>query len=254
MTYKLFCGNCLDILPELGSQSVNLILADLPFSTKKRRVTDLKWDSPINLDVLWREYKRILKPNGVVVLHGINPFASSLIQSNPSWFKYDYIWIKSQAANFQLAKKMPLKKHEQLLVFYSGRPTYNPQMWKGKPKQKRIGKETYGKRKSETYINTKMVNLSSILSNIYYPTTILNFPSVPRNKSLHRTQKPVELEEFIIRTYSNKGDIVLDNVMGSGTTIIASERNERNSIGIELDMGIFEIARKRIEGEAKEYL
>jgi len=222
--FRLICADCLVEMKNIPSQSIDLILADLPFSSKKRKVTDLKWDSQIDLTALWNQYKRILKENGTVALHAIQPFASQLIGSNPEWFRYEYIWVKSQAANFQLAKKMPLKKHEQILIFYNKPPTYNPQMWIGESKAKRIGKETYQKRKSETYINTKMVNLRAVMSDRYYPTTILSIPSVPRNQSLHRTQKPVALEEFLINTYTNEGDVVLDNTMGSGSTIVAAKK------------------------------
>lgn len=246
MESKLVLADCLDVMSDIPDKSVQLILADLPYSSKKNRVTDLEWDSEINLVELWRHYKRVLKPGGVVALHGTQPFSSRLIYSNPDWFKYDYIWIKSQAANFQLAKKMPLKKHEQILIFYTGRPAYNPQMWRGEIKQKRIGSETYQNRKSEAYIKTKMVNLASIPSDTYYPTTILTFPSVPRNQSLHRTQKPVELEEFFIKTYTNEGDVVLDNVMGVGTTCIAAKNLSRTYIGIEKEHEFYEIAEDRL--------
>lgn len=243
---KLWFGNCLDEMNRIDDNSVSLILADLPFSSKKRKITDLKWDLQIDIDDLWKQYKRVLKPNGVIALHAVQPFSSALVNSNPDWFKYDYIWIKSQAANFQLAKKMPLKKHEQILIFYNKRPTYNPQMWKGELKQKRIGNNKYQDRQKETYIKTNMVNLESVASDIYYPTTILNIPSVSRNQSLHRTQKPVALEEFFINTYTNVGETVLDNTCGSGTTLVASRNLKRKAIGIENDKETFEIARTRL--------
>lgn len=245
---ELWFGDCLTEMNRIENGSVSLILADLPFSSEKRKITDLKWDSQINIVELWKQYKRVLKPNGVVALHAVQPFSSLLVNSNFDWFKYDYIWIKSQAANFQLAKKMPLKKHEQILIFYKNKPTYNPQMWKGELKQKRIGEKKYQNRQKETYIKTKMVNLESVPSDIYYPTTILTFPSVPRNKSLHRTQKPVELEEFFIKTYTNIGDLILDNTVGSGTILEACANTLRKGIGIEKDPEIFEIAKERLYG------
>ena len=248
MDAKLWFGDCLELMKNISDKSVDMILADLPFSSNKRKITNLKWDSQINIEEMWREYKRIIKPNGVIALHAIQPFSSLLICSNLEWFKYDYIWEKSQAANFQLAKKMPLKKHEQILIFYGKPPTYNPQMWKGEAKQKRIGSKKYQDRKNETYIDTNMVNLENVLSDTYYPTTTLKFKSVPRNKSLHRTQKPVKLEEFFIKTYTNAGELVLDNTMGSGTTVEAAINLGRRAIGIEKDKEIFDIAVKRIYG------
>lgn len=239
-------GDCFEKMNMIQDSSVQLILCDLPFSTKARKVTDLLWDKEMDLGKLWKEYRRILKPNGVVALHATQPFVTSLINSNPLWFKYEYIWMKSQAANFQLAKKMPLKKHEYVLIFYNKKPIYNPQMWKGEMKDKRIGRETYQKRKNETYIKTSMVNLETVKSDMYYPTTLLNFKSVPRNRSLHPTQKPVELEEFFIRTYTNENDVVVDNTMGVGSTLMAAMNTNRNGIGIEKNERYFEIAMKRL--------
>jgi DNA modification methylase len=246
MNIDLILGDCLEKMRMIPDGSVDLILTDLPYSSKKKRVTDLDWDSEIDLGLLWSEYKRVIKRNGVVALNAGMPFLSRIYQSNPDWYKYEYIWIKSQAANFQLAKVMPLKKHEYVAVFYKSRPTYNPQMTKGENKKKRIGNAKYQDRKNPTYMNTKMVNLEAVDSDTYYPTTILSIPSVPRNKSLHKTQKPVELAEFFIRTYSNKGDIVLDSAAGVFTTGIACLNTGRNFVGIEKERDIFEIGRQRV--------
>ena len=145
----LFNADCMDILPLIPDKSVQLILADLPYG-----ITDFKWDSVLNLDKLWIEYKRVLTDNGCVLLHSTQPFNTTLINSNYKWFKYEYIWIKTQASNF-LAKKMPLKKHENILVFYGKTPIYNPQMRKGESKMKRIGNEKYQDRKNDMYLSSK---------------------------------------------------------------------------------------------------
>lgn len=237
----IYCADMLETMPLIDEKSIDLILCDLPYG-----ITDCKWDCQINLNSLWYQYKRIIKPNGTILLNATQPFATTLINSNPKWFKYDWIWIKTQAANFQLAKKMPLKKHEYILVFYNKKPTYNPQMWKGELKSKRIGNEIYQSRKNEMYLASKPANLNAVKSDIYYPTTILNFPSVSRNKSLHPTQKSIELCEYLIKTYTNKGDLVLDNAAGSGTSGLACKNTERNFILIEKEQKYVEIAEKRI--------
>lgn len=246
---KVYQGDCLSIMKDIEDKSVSLIFADLPYGGG---ITDLKWDSQIDLTALWIQYKRILKPNGVVLLYATQPFASNLINSNPKWFKYDWVWIKTQAANFQLAKKMPLKKHESILVFYGKKPIYNPQMWKGETKMKRIGTEKYQDRKSDMYLSSKPANLKAVASDLYYPTTILNFPSVSRNKSLHPTQKSVGLAEFLIKTYTNENDLVLDNTAGSSTTAIACINTNRPWIMIEQDKKYVEISLQRIKTHVEE--
>ena len=175
----LFQGDCLDIMPLIPDNSIDLILCDILVSGI---VTDCKWDSVLNLYKLWIEYKRVLTDNGCVLLHSTQPFNTTLINSNYKWFKYEYIWIKTQASNFQLAKKMPLKKHENILVFYGKTPIYNPQMRKGESKMKRIGNEKYQDRKNDMYLSSKPSNLKAVKSDLYYPTTILEYPQVAKNK------------------------------------------------------------------------
>ena len=238
---KIYHGDCLEVMKQIPNKTISLIFADLPY-----KVTDCNWDVLIDLPNLWDEYKRILKPNGVVLLYATQPFATELINSNPKWFKYDWVWIKTQAANFQLAKKMPLKKHEYILVFYGKKPTYNPQMWKGEMKMKRIGNEKYQDRKSDMYLSSKPANLKAVKSDMYYPTTILNFPSVARNKSLHPTQKSVELGEFLIKTYTNEGELVLDNTAGSSTTAISCIKTKREWIMIEKEEQYYNLSLKRV--------
>lgn len=243
---KIVKGDCLELMKDITTNSIDLIFTDLPYG-----VTDMQWDSRIDLTQLWAHYRRIIKPNGVILLYATQPFASTLVNSNPKWFKYEWIWIKTQAANFQLAKRMPLKKHESILVFYGKTPLYCPQMKKGEPKMKRIGKEVYQDRKNDMYLSSKPKNLTAVKSDLYYPTTILEFPSVSRNKSLHPTQKSVELTEFLIKTYTLPNELILDNCAGSSTTAVAAINTNRNFIMMEKDAKYYEISVKRIE-EAKQ--
>jgi DNA modification methylase len=230
------------VLPTIPNGSIDMILTDLPFN-----ITDCTWDGKVDLDLLWTYYKKIIKPNGVIALHSVQPFTTDLINSNRKWFKYNYIWIKTQAANFQLAKKMPLKKHEDICIFYGKTPLYQPQMTRGVEKMKRIGPKKYQDRKSKMYLASKPANLEAVKSDLYYPTTILQFPSVSRNKSLHRTQKPVGLEEFLIKTYTKEGETVLDNCAGSGTTGVACKNTNRNYILIENDPECYDIICERLK-------
>jgi len=238
---NIYNDDCFNVFPSIQDKSIDMIICDLPFS-----ITACKWDKPIDLKLLWDNYKRILKPNGVVALHSIQPFTTDLINSNREWFKYNYIWIKTQAANFQLAKKMPLKKHEDVCIFYGKTPLYQPQMTKGVPVKKRIGQNKYQDRKSDMYLSSKPSNLENVISDMYYPTTILQYPSESRNKSLHPTQKPVELTEFLIKTYTREGETVLDNCAGSGTVGVACKNTNRNFILIEKEEKYFNIIKQRL--------
>lgn len=239
---NVYLGNCFEVINSIPSFSIDMVLCDPPFN-----ITDCDWDSKFDLDLIWTKLKRVIKPNGVIAVHSVQPFTTDLINSNRSWFKYNYIWIKTQAANFQLAKKMPLKKHEDICIFYQKRPTYNPQMRKGELKAKRIGKNKYQDRKSDMYLSSSPANLEVVMNDIYYPTTILNFPSLPRNKSQHPTQKPVELEEFLIKTYTNEGEVVLDITAGSGSVALAAINTKRKYIVIEKEQKYYDLILKRIK-------
>jgi len=236
-------------MQRVPQQSVVLTLADLPYGK-----TDCGWDTPVNLKSLWFWLQIIMKPHGVAVFTAVQPFTTTLINSNPEAFKYTYVWIKRQAANFQLARKMPLKKHEDVLVFYRKRPVYNPQMRLGPMKAKRIGAEIYQPRKTECFLASRPANLSLVNSNTYYPTTVLEIPGLPRNRSLHRTQKPVELFEFLIATYTNPGDLVLDPCAGVGTAAIACARTNRRFIGFEKDASIFTTGLRHVNEQAPGFL
>jgi site-specific DNA-methyltransferase (adenine-specific) len=238
MHHDLRLGDCLEVMATIAPASVDLILCDLPYGT-----TQNKWDSVIPLDQLWAHYNRIAKPNAAVVLTAQAPFDKVLGASNVSALRYEWIWRKEAGTGFLNAKRAPLKDHENVLVFYREPPTYNPQMrtgfkpYKGKYSAKNLGSDNYGSSALSGEVHREYEGR--------YPLTVLDFPR-DRNK-VHPTQKPVALMEYLIRTYTNEADTVLDNCMGSGTTGVACANTGRNFIGIERDPGYFEIARKRIE-------
>lgn len=231
---KLYNDDCLKILPTLSDHSVDMILADLPFGTTKNQ-----WDHIIPMDQLWEQYKRLLKVGGVVALFGDEPFSSKLRLSNPKWYRYDWYWTKNNATGFLNANRMPLKRVETISIFYPKLPLYNPQKEIGyKPYTSMTGSKTksYGKFK-----RIKTVNDGS-----RYPTNVLTFNKV--SKTIHPTQKPVDLLEYLIKTYTNEGMTVLDNTMGSGSTGVACKNLNRNFIGIEKDPDYFKLAKERLDG------
>lgn len=244
------CGDCFDLIRrEIAPASVSLVIADLPYQK-----TDCAWDRHLNLEKLWAELNWVSSSTTVFAFTAVQPFTTFLIGSNLGLFKYTYVWIKRQAANFQLAKFMPLKKHEDVVIFYRRRPTYHPQMRRGPMKSKRIGTAVYQERKSECFLASRPANLSSVMSDTYYPTTLLDFPGVARNQSLHPTQKPVELFEFLINTYTNPGDLVLDPCAGVGTAAIAAARTGRKFIGFEKDAAIHAKGFQRIDQESPGFI
>lgn len=215
--------------------SIDLILCDLPYGTTRN-----KWDKVIDLDKLWEHYNRIIKDNGAIVLFSQQPFSAKLIESNPKMFRYEWIWDKQQGTGFLNAKKMPLKSHENILIFYKKPPVYNPQMRTGfkpyKAKQKSAGS---GYDKSKPVV--------TISNGERYPVDIISFKRDSNGKKVHPTQKPVALLEYLIKTYTNEGDTVLDNCMGSGSTGVACVNTNRNFIGMELSSEYYDIAKDRIE-------
>lgn len=233
---NLMQGDCLELMKDIPSGTVDMILADPPYGT-----TECKWDSIIDIQKMWIELERVIKPNGAIVLTSAQPFTSMLVCSNPKLFKYDLIWDKPAGTGFFNAKKMPLRNHENILVFYKKLPTYNPQMTHGHKRKtavkKMVDSEVYGKAfKKTNYDSTSR-----------YPRSIQTFSSDKQKSNLHPTQKPISLMDWLIKTYSNEGDTVLDFVMGSGTTGLAAKNLNRKFIGIELDEKYFEIAKNRIE-------
>lgn len=221
-------GDCLEILKEFNDKSIDLILCDLPY-----QITDCKWDSLIPLDDLWKQYNRIIKDNGAIVLTASGLFTGVLMTSNTKMFKYKYVWEKSKSTNFMNAKKQPLRKHEDILVFYKKQPTYNPQMVKGKPYTRKESSKF-----SEGY--SKVIKRSKVSDGLRYPTDILKFNTaeVGGNKIYHPSQKPIDLAQFLIKTYTNENDIVLDNACGSGSFLVAAKMEGRRYIGIDKNQDV----------------
>lgn len=241
---QLYHGDCIEVMKNIPDNSVDLILADLPYGT-----TACAWDTIIPFDKLWEQYNRIKKPTTAIVLTASQPFTTILINSNIAAFKYEWIWEKHQGTNFLLAKKMPLKKHENICVFYDKLPTYNPQKTYGHKVYSGFTTETNAT-SGEVYSEIKSQHQQNDGSR--YPTSILKFPK--EKFGLHPTQKPFKLMEYLVLTYSNQGDTVLDNTMGSGTTGIAAKHNNRSFIGIEKEEKYFDIASKRINRNTLEDL
>ena len=240
---KLYKGDCLEVMKEIPDKSIDMILCDLPYGT-----TACKWDNIIPFDELWEQYNRIIKENGAIVLFGSEPFSSKLRMSNLKNYRYDWIWEKSLGANPLLCKKQPMKYHENISVFYKKQSTYNPQMTKGKMRNKKP--VTWGNKKDEIYNGSlSSFNGKDNVNDLYYPRSYQYFSNANQKEKLHPTQKPVALLEYLIKTYTNENDTVLDNCMGSGSTGVACKHTNRNFIGIELDDNYFEIAKKRIEEE-----
>ena len=237
---SIILGDCLEVLPNIQDKSIDMIFADLPFGT-----THCKWDSIIPLDKLWVQYKRVIKDNGCILLFAQTPFDKILGCSNMEWLRYEWIWEKTQATGHLNSKRMPMKAHENLLVFYKNLPTYNPQKTYG---HKRKVSTAYHKRNSSTgEIYGKCDNFSDYDSTERYPRSIQVFSSDKQKMNLHSTQKPISLCEYFIKTYTNEGDIVLDNCVGSGTIAVACINTNRNFIGIELLESYYNIAKNRVE-------
>ena len=227
-------ADCFDVFPFIEDKSIDAIICDLPYGT-----TRAKWDSILDLDLLWEQYERIIKPNGVIVLFGSQPFTTTLINSNIKDFKYSLVWDKKMKVGMMNCKRMPLRQHEDIVVFYKKQPTYNPQMTKGKMRNKKIAPtkdfEVYGQITPIDNFNDE-----------YYPSSILEFTNANQKAKSHTTQKSLDLMEYLVKTYTNESDTVLDNTMGSGTTGVACKQLNRSFVGIEMDDKYFDIASKRI--------
>jgi len=235
----LKCGDCLELMKEISDNSIDMILCDLPYSTTKRKTTYNNWDNcSIEINELWKEYKRIIKTNGTIALFGQDLFSAELIVSNHKHYKYKWIWQKEMGTGYLNAKRMPLRDYEEILIFYEKQPTYNPQMKEGKPYRTIKGST------NRNYCSTDKI-VETISKGGRYPTTILKYN---RDKGgYHPTQKPLKLIEYLIKTYTNENNLVLDNCMGSGTTGVACKKLNRNFIGYEIDEKYFNIAKERIE-------
>ena len=234
--YKLYQGDCIELMKDIPDGSVDLVLTDPPYGT-----TACKWDSVIPFEPMWEQLNRIIKPNGAICLFGSEPFSSALRMSNIKNFKYDWIWNKKKGGNPLLSKIQPIKITENISVFGKNKVNYYPIMTE-RDKPKNRGKNT-GK-KSETTNNAWVENKTYTH---LYPKNIIEFSNASQKGKLHPTQKPVPLLEYLIRTYTNEGETVLDFTMGSGSTGVACVNTNRNFIGIELDENYFKIAENRIK-------
>ena len=248
---QLFQGDCLKVMAELPDGSVDMVLADPPYGT-----TSCKWDTVIDLPLMWEQLKRVIKPNGAIVMTASQPFTSALVMSNPDWFKYLWIWEKTRATGHVHAKNKPMKIHEEVLVFSAGttihegqsrrRMPYFPQglVKLDKPKLRKAGGS------SEAVMGFRPSHKDTVQKVSGYPASVIKFTS--ENNAIHPTQKPVALMEYLIRTYTNEGETVLDFTMGSGTTGVACLNTGRSFIGIELDQQYFDAAFKRIDLATKQ--
>lgn len=239
---KLFKGDCLELLKNIPDGSVDMVLTDPPYGT-----TACKWDTVINLDKMWLELKRVIKPNGAIVLFGSEPFSSTLRLSNLKGYKYDLYWKKEKPTNFFQLKKRFGKSTEIISVFYKGQCTYNPQKY---TVEHRIKNKPKGKHNSIiTGVNKEVVPYQD--DGTRYPDDVLEFRREQLGTTVHPTQKPVALIEYLIKTYTNEGEVVLDFTMGSGTTGVGCVNTNRSFIGIEMDDKYFDIAENRIKDAVK---
>ena len=235
-------GDCLELMKDIPDGSVDMVLCDLPYGTTRN-----KWDSVIPLDRLWEQYKRVIKENGAIVLFSAEPFTSFLITSNIQWFRYDLIWSKTQGSDFLNANRKPLRSHENICVFYKKQPTYNPQKIDGKPYKSKSGETTstnFGKFNGNHHTENK--------DGKRCPLSVLRFSGEHNRGKQHPTQKPTDLLEWLIKTYTNEGEIVLDNTAGSMSTVIACINTNRNCIAIEKDEHYFSVGCKRVHNHILE--
>lgn len=245
---QLWHGDCLELMQNIKPNSVDCIICDLPYG-----MTHNKWDSIIDLDLLWKNYNRIITEHGVILLFGQDKFTAKVMLSNEKMHRYNLIWNKENPVGFLNANKRPLTVHEDIMVFYKKLPTYNPQKEEGKaPSHRRTKKGTkldevckINGNYNDYFIGDYTDEICE--TNMKFPKSIINCKRIAPCKTVHPTQKPVELLEYLVKTYTNENDLVLDNCMGSGTTGVACKQLNRNFIGIEKDDKYFEIAKERIE-------
>jgi len=242
-TNTIHNGDCLELMKQIEDKTVDMILCDLPYGT-----TACSWDSIIDLTLLWKQYKRIIKDNGVIVLTGSQPFTSKLVMSNLKMFKYEWIWDKKRGTNFCNVKNAPMKEHENILIFSKSQNTYNPikTLREGSRHKRNFNVEKVG----EVYGTAKSSG-NKVLSELRFPKSIISIPAEQNNQykkvRFHPTQKPLALFKYLIKTYTNEGELVLDNCIGSGTTAVACKQLNRNFIGIEINQEYVDITNRRLQ-------
>ena len=239
---KLLQGDCLELMRNIPDKSIDMILCDLPYGK-----TNNKEDKPLPFELLWKQYERIIKDNGCIALFGQSTFYVDLVNSNIKLFRYDLVWDKQLTSGFLNANRMPLRRHEQIAIFYKKLPTYNPQFSVGKPLHSKGTSYKDKTIKNQNYGEFHATDDNRAGSTEKYPISIISYQKPHPSIAKHRTEKPVVLLEYLIKTYTNEGDVVLDNCMGSGSTGVACVNTGRDFIGIELDENYFNIAKNRIE-------
>ena len=244
---KIYLGDCLELMKEIPDKSINCIICDLPYEVLNKNNANVQWDRIIPFEQLWGQYERVTKDNAAIILFAQGMFTAKMMMSKPTLWRYNLIWQKGgRCSGFLNAKKMPLREHEDIVVFYRKLPTYNPQMTKCEPHKRNHSRG----RQEKEHTNRCYGNFGKsddIITDLKYPKSILNFKRP--HPQVHPTQKPVSLIQYLIRTYSNEGDTILDNCMGCGTTAIACIREKRNFIGFELNTEYYAVCRKRIINE-----
>ena len=252
---KIYLGDCLDLMPQIKNKSVDLILCDLPYGVLNRSNKNAQWDNIIPFEPLWDNYKRVIKDNGTIVLFAQGMFTAKLMFSNPEWWRYNLIWYKEQVTGFLDCNRKPLRCHEDICVFtpkYIQDCTYNPQMIKVEPHLRNHSRGGNSVRTNNCYGNLKAV--PQVISDEKFPRSIISFPKQTKfggeqEYKYHPTNKPVNLLRYLILTYSNEGELVLDNTMGSGSTCVACIKEKRKYIGIEMNEKYYNVAKERIQKE-----
>lgn len=253
MKDEIYLGDCLEMMRQIPDDSVDMVLCDLPYGVLNKQNEGAKWDSVIPFQPLWEHYERVAKANAAIVLFAQGMFTARLMMSNPKLWRYNLVWDKGRATGFLNANRMPLRYHEDIVVFYKSLPVYNPQMedLNGREPNHPQG---YGNHKEKNQCYGKVNRINPTYTDKKHPRSIINVKAVHCSEGqFHPTQKPVSLMRYLIRTYTNEGGTVLDNCMGSGTTCVAAIKEKRHYIGIEKEKQYFEIAQKRIN-EAKQQL
>jgi len=239
---ELYNADCFDIMPTIADKSIDCIIADLPYGVLNKKNSFAQWDSVLSFDKLWEQYKRIVKDNGAIVLFGQGLFSAELMLSNKNMWRYNLIWKKgNRISGFLNAKKQPLRNHEDILIFSKKQINYNPIMTIGNKNHNKGS----GNHKNTQRCYGKLIDTPTILTNEKYPISIINIDK--EHLAIHPTQKPVSLLEYLIKTYTNENELILDNTMGSGTTGVACQNTNRKFIGIEKETNYFDIAVKRIK-------
>lgn len=247
---KIYRGDCLELIKQLPDKSIDCIICDPPYEVLNKNNKDAQWDRIIPFDELWQQYERVAKDNAAIILFAQGMFTARLMMSNPKLWRYNLIWQKGgRCSGFLNAKKMPLREHEDIVVFYRKQPTYNPQMTKCLPHERNHSRgKQQGEQTNRCY--GEFGRAEDIITDLKYPKSILNFNRP--HPQIHPTQKPVALIQYLIKTYSNENNLILDNCIGSGTTAVAAIKEKRHFIGMELNKEYYDIACKRVK-EAKMY-